>query len=242
MSDLEQRIKLLEIEEKKLKNKTFWWVIITPILTIVVTLITTLLTINTEFSIDKQNYTQDQISTLLQSSDIIQARKKIQFLLEAELVGDDLSRKKILQALNNNLIDPNLGTSYFISGMANLSIAKGITEDDSSAKYYLRAINDFIKDLEFEPNNYDARINLGLCYANIGAKYDLDYYFERAIVEYDKVLVKLPNYDYLMARKIYTLEKLNRKKEICELLKKIDTKDLSQDDIDRCNRLGEECK
>lgn len=237
MEDLEQRIKQLEIDEKKLKNKSFWFTIFTPILTIVISLITTLITINSDFRIDKQNYTQEQINNILEDTDLIKSREKLQFLLEANLVGDSDSKEKIMQALNHYVTNDNIGSSYFLSGVTNFYRAYDFKNKDSVRVYYLKSISDLTKSLEFEPENYEARIKLGLCYNNISAEFSIDRYYEKAIIEYDIVLEENPNNNYVIMRKLNSLNKLNRKEKICELIKKVNVDDLYQNDIRLYNDL-----
>ena len=144
MKSIEERLKELEISEKKLKNKTIWLTALVPIITIAVSVITTFLTFENNFEIDKQNFTQEQVTIMLKEQDLIVARKKMKFLVINNLIGHEESSAKLISSMNEILIDKDQSETLYVSGIENFRIA--YSENNSSKpdkmrvrKYYFKA-------------------------------------------------------------------------------------------------------
>jgi len=200
-------------------------------------------TINSEIKLDKINYTQENISSILKEDNIIDARKKLKFLLDAGLIGgDEFSSDSILHSMERNLINKNesmyhfaLGTVYFDNAI-DYHFEHSSSRIDSIVVLYTKAINEFLQSLELDPNNWEARANIGISYLNLGEGMPSNIYIEKAIEEYDKALEINPSLGWIHADKAYAYSLLNRIDKICYNAKKADS--LGGLDYDRSERVS----
>ncbi|NQZ43605.1 MAG: hypothetical protein HRT65_04790 [Flavobacteriaceae bacterium] len=75
VTDLERQKQLLEIQEKRIKNRTIWVTTLIPLLTVAISIITSKITAQNEVVKSKLNYTQERITALINETDIIRSRK-----------------------------------------------------------------------------------------------------------------------------------------------------------------------
>ncbi len=91
--------------------------------------------------------------------------------------------------------------------------------------------------LSFEPNNYEIITQIGLCFTNIGFKFELDYYFNRALMKYEKALKLSPQDSYIMLRKAIVLTELKRYNEVCEILVQLNVSQLRSGELISNNKI-----
>ncbi len=188
MHSLEDQEKRLLLQEKKLRNRTIVLTALIPLITVLVSVFTTQLTIQSKVDIDKLNFTQEKISELIKGKDLVESRKTLKFLLESDLIGDSKSKDKLLHSLEENLIDESSSTQNFLLGVMNFDSAYNSTNKHEIQSSYTKAINYFLKSLELNPRNYEARAYLGFSYFNLGNEWNLHSFYERSIQEYLKAL------------------------------------------------------
>ena len=220
MDKLEEQIKNLEIREKRLRNRTIWLTATVPIITIIISLLTTTITIQKEFDLDKLNFTQKQVIELIKQQNIIVSRKKLQFLIDADLIGDKKNKDKLGIALNDNLVSEHEGMTHFILGMVDFTKAYYALDQDTVIKYYRLAIPEFIQALEFDPLLIEARSSLASCYNNIGLNLRYFTFHQRALEEYDKALKIDSSVLYIHLDRVRAMDNLKMSRdEICKSLK-----------------------
>ncbi|WP_074406667.1 tetratricopeptide repeat protein [Aquimarina megaterium] len=233
IDDLEVKIKRLEIREKDLKNRTILLTALVPIITIIISVISTYLTINSKYKIDKQDFTQDQITSILKEEPQMNvARRKLKFLIESNLIGESkIHQDKILQSLNRNLVSTSDGIEDFLEG--NIFFDKAIKAQDSSknttiiSSNYKKAISYLSNSLEYDPNNYVARTLIGKSYANLGYILNIPVFHEKAEIEYLKSLEIKPDLSNTILLRVLAIEQISRDTILmCNELKKIKFEDL----------------
>lgn len=223
MEDLESQKQKIEIQEKRLKNSTIWITTLIPLLTIIISIVTTNLTIQNKIDIEKLSFTQERIKVLIDEEDIVEARKKIRFLIESGLIGEKKNEGNILKALNSNLINESESTLQFLLGVMNCDTAFNSTNLDTKITFYTKSINYFMKALELNPNNYEARAYLGTSYNNLGVELGLHTLYEKALVEYNRALTLDSTLLYVHVDKARTFENLKRNNEVCNELSMVNS-------------------
>ena len=188
MQNIEEQMKRLEIQEKKLRNRTILVTGLVPLLTIIFSLATNYFTIQKEFGIDRLNFTQDEISNLLKEQDIVDVRKKIKFLIEGDLLENDVRRNEILESLDKNLIDSNESRILFLQGRRYFDVARSSNNEDTTLEYFTKSMKEFLKSLELNPSNQETLAYLGLTYDNIGKMLELQTFIKSAQKAYDDAL------------------------------------------------------
>lgn len=217
MNNLEEQLKKIEIQEKKLRNRTIWLSALVPVLSIVLSLLTTYLTVRKEFDIDKLDYTQERINAVMKDQSIIDARQKLKFLIESDLIGDKNNKVKLLDALDRHLINKNESINQFLKGVEYFDAAYDFkVPKDSISNYYAKAIDKLLKSLELNPLNYEAITYLAASYYNIAYELSLNTFYELALAEYNRALQINSTLSYVHLDKAKTLDKLRRYDEACK--------------------------
>ena len=181
VTDLERQKQLLEIQEKRIKNRTIWVTTLIPLLTVAISIITSKITAQNEVVKSKLNYTQERITALINETDIIRSRKKIKFLAESNLIGTKENKSKILKALNSNLIDESESKTKFFLGVQKFNKAYNSIKLDTLSKSYFEAIKLFSESLELNPNNYEAIAYLASANNNLELELNLVTFYEKAV-------------------------------------------------------------
>jgi len=222
MDNFDEQIKNLEIREKRIRNRTIWITILVPVLTVVFSYFTTITTIESEIKLDKMNYTQENISSILKDDNIINARKKLKFLLDAGLIGgDEISSDSILNSLERNLINKNESIYHFALGVASLDNAIEFYYNNPSAKLdtiiklYTEANNEFLIALELDPSNWEAMAYIGIAYLNMGEDISANTFIEKALTEYDKAIKINPGVGWIHADMAHAYYLLGIEQSMC---------------------------
>ncbi|MEH0157316.1 hypothetical protein V6R21_24595 [Limibacter armeniacum] len=218
MDDFESQKQKIEIREKRLKNSTIWVSTLIPLLTVIISIVTTNLTIQNKIDIEKLNFTQERIKTLLNEDDISESRKKLKFLIESGLIGEKNNEGNLLKALNSNLINESESTLQFLLGVKSFDRAFNSKNLDTVMTFYTSSINYFMKALDLNPNNYEARSYLGASYNNLGMELGLYTLYEKALIEYDRALKLDSTIMYVHVDKAKTFENLEKYNELCNEL------------------------
>ena len=199
MDNFEDRLKQLELKEKKLKIRTKWFAVVIPLLAILGSLATTLFTTQYQLNIDRLNYTQEQINSLIKDSNIVNARNKIKFLIESDLIGNKHNKDSIINALNKNLINQFESTQLNLQGVIAFNKAIMLADmnlpylNDSIINYYQKAIGYFYKALELNPEERETYDYLANAYYNLATIVNYNPFYKEALNIYNKELNFDPN-------------------------------------------------
>ncbi|MBW1298592.1 tetratricopeptide repeat protein [Aquimarina litoralis] len=228
--ELEEIIKKLEIKEKQIKNRTIWWTVLIPLIsvlvTIPVTIYTTGMTVKKEFELDKMNFVQEQINQILKEDDLVKSRKKLQFLLDSELFGKEFNDSKLVESLEKNFINESDGTKSFMEGILIFNDALNAEDDITKADKYNTAINYFNESLEYNPNMHEARVHMGYCFYNLGYIFEKYTFYEKALKQLTIALKKDTTLIQLHLDKIDIFEELGDADGIREELTYIKDNDI----------------
>lgn len=233
MANLEEKSKQLEIREKKLRNKTILLTALVPVLTIIISFGTSWLTIRNELDINKISYTQQQISNIVGEKDVVEARRLVSFLIDADLIGNQNNQRNILNSLHKNFINEFESMDHYINGVRFFGFAfengeaKSV-EIDSVLADYKRAAREFLWSIEYNPMNYEAQHFLGSTYNNIANLLTIPSYYYKAIKHYDMALEIDSTLTYVYVDKAGTLSLMGKNDELCNMISKISELEISE--------------
>lgn len=216
MEELEKRIKELESKEKALKVRTYWLTALIPLVSILASIGTTLLSVDSKYGLDELDFTQEQITAIIESEDIVETRKKLQFLIRTNLIGDQSKTREYLTALEENLVDQSTSLKLLLEGIYAFHEAYDMpVKSDSIQHYYIMAIEKLQKSIELNPNNADAFGHLAATYHNIGADLNLNFFFKKAIEQYDIAIRLDSSVAFFFAGRANTQALLRNKDKAC---------------------------
>jgi tetratricopeptide (TPR) repeat protein len=224
-----------EISDKKLiKNPIFLTAMVT-ILSIGVSIFTTKLTLTSNLDIKKLDYTQEQISSIINTKDFVEAKKLVTFLVEADLIGNKQNQTKILNSLNKNAINEYESINHYLNGALYLDKAwkndklfkvdKTLITQDSVLADYKRAINELLWSIEFNPMNWEANAFLGSTYNNIAVLLNTKSFNNKAN-EYFKKSIEIDcTHTWVLLNMANNLKNMQSYVEMCNVISKIPESD-----------------
>lgn len=211
LEKLEEKIKLLEVEEKNLKNKTFYFTILVSLLVPIVSILGSYFattqtlknnlrisqeTIRKDFELTNLRFSQTSIQKILEEDNIIDARKKIQFYMTSGMI--DPNNDSLINAIGL-LIEESKSLTHFAMGYDLNDQAYKIKSEKERKATYWKAIAEFSQAMEYDPTNPYVFQSRGLAYKNLGDFYG-KYFYQKAYDDYTIAisLDSLNEYNYYL--------------------------------------------
>lgn len=217
IEELNKKVRELEVNELKIKNRTYRLSILIPVLTIVISTTASFWVAKYRVQAEKETFNKSTILRILEEDDLHVAKKKLKFLFDSHLLQEDSAL--IITASEKYLIDER--NAFKLYRQATDSIRKSYV-DKLKGLQKIRILEDAISLLStailINPYHADSYQERGLALFN-SSKY------EEALPDFKRA-IELDtsngfNY-YLRGKTFYYLDK-NKKEEVCNYFKKADS-------------------
>ncbi len=196
---------------------TLGTVLISLLTALVTSFATSRFTLKNEIELNRQDFKQSALKEIISNDDVGNARKKIKFLLDAGMIGDE--EAKIHNALSGFKFETeateNLLKGKLIFDKAFIDRLKGNIKKQVFFEEALKAIVLFTKTIDLEPENHVALRERGFVYQKLGYESKLEdevsgEFFYTKSVDDLSIALKLnenPHYYYLRGIAYLNLKK-----------------------------------
>lgn len=225
---LDQRIKELELREKRVRTRTVWLSILIPVISIAASYITTQQKFASDRDLVIQKFSQNSVQRILEENDLPTAKRKLEFLLAAEFLTDSAS--KLEDALDNYILAESTAMQEFARGFdASDSAyqyavgANGFPQDIARAKAkYWAAMNSLTSSIELNHRFAPAWTARGTVHYQLQGYYPGNDLHHLAIADYMRALDITPEDGFIwhaLGKTMHHLPNAN-KEEVCGCFKK----------------------